>query len=176
MQFKIDTRLCVAVGVWKQTFKGELLLKYSMLKYSMVVGISAASFLVGCSSSAPKTQVVDHPDGRGVPAIDDVIVQMKSEYIAECYTPVMKREVPETRCQTELFQLLERRYRLSYKKVHVDMASDDIFFRDVDQRIRVMVRTDADVRQQVKAQFHSHAELLKYYKGLYGFNPITSAN
>ena len=101
---------------------------------------------------------------------------MKVEYIHDCYTPVVEREVPETRCQTELFQLLERRYHLNYKKVHVDMASDDLFFRDVDARIRTMVRTDPEVRQMVKANFRSHEELLQYYKGLYGFNPITSQN
>lgn len=148
------------------------------MKYPILAGIAVSALLVGCATSSgslPKVHLADHPDGRGVPAIDDVIVQMKSEYIAECYGPVFQREVPETRCQTELFQLLERRYRLSYKKIHVDMASDDIFFRDVDQKIRVMVRSDADVRQQVKANFHSHEELLQYYKHLYGFNPITSA-
>ncbi len=147
------------------------------MKYPMFSGITAAVVMIGCSSSnLPRASVADHPDGRGVPAIDDVIVQMKNEFITECYAPVMKREVPETRCQTELFQLLERRYHMNYKKIHVDMASDDLFFRDVDQRIRVLVRTDADVRQQVKANFHSQEELLQYYKGLYGFNPVTSGS
>jgi len=138
---------------------------------------AVASLLFSCSSSnLPKVALVEHPDNRGVPAIDDVIVEMKGEYIHDCYAPVVKREVPETRCQTELFQLLERRYRLNYKKVHVDMASDDLFFRDVDQRVRVLVRTDPTVRQMVKANFHSQEELIQYYKGLYGFNPVTSQN
>lgn len=137
--------------------------------------IAVTAVMTSCSSNMPKITHAEHPDGRGVPAIDDVIVEMKNEYVQQCYAPVVQREVPETRCQTELFQLLERRYRLNYKKVHVDMASDDLFFRDVDNRIRVLVRTDPDVRQRVKAQFRSQEELLSYYKSIYGFNAITSA-
>ncbi|HSQ41918.1 MAG TPA: hypothetical protein VLM37_06540 [Fibrobacteraceae bacterium] len=140
-----------------------------------MIGVFAAVFLASCASNnLPQVNYIDHPDGRGVPAIDDVIVEMKSEFIKDCYGPIIHREVPETRCQTELFQLLERRYHLDYTKDHVDMASDDLFFRDVDARIRTMVRTDPEVRHLVKANFHSHEELLQYYKGLYGFNPITS--
>lgn len=140
--------------------------------------VALTVFLTSCATTSkiPKASLVDHPDGRGVPAIDDVIVAMKGEFINDCYTPVIKREVPETRCQTDLFQLLERRYRMNYRKEHVDMASDDLFFRDVDQRIRVMIRKDPEVRQLVKAQFSSQQELLKYYKSLYGFHPITSTN
>jgi hypothetical protein len=147
------------------------------LKLSMTSGLISAALLASCASNdLPVIVLAEHPDGRGVPAIDDVIVEMKNEYVQDCYGPVVLREIPETRCQTELFQLLERRYRLNYKKVHVDMASDDLFFRDVDSRIRVMVRTDPDVRQRVKAQFRSQEELLSYYKALYGFNAITSAS
>ena len=139
------------------------------------LAIGVAMF-ASCASNLPKAAYVHHPDGRGVQAIDDVIVEMKGEFIHDCYAPVMEREIPETRCQTELFQLLERRYHMNYQKVHVDMASDDLFFRDVDQRLRIMVRTDPEVRELVKANFHSQEELLQYYKSLYGFNPITSQN
>jgi len=138
-----------------------------------LVGLSACSTTSG---SIPKAKLAEHPDGRGIPPIDEVIVSMKKEFIENCYTPVMRREVPETRCQTDLFQLLERRYRMNYRKEHVDMASDDIFFRDVDQRIRVLIRKDPEVRQMVKAQFSSQQELLRYYKELYGFHPVTSTN
>jgi len=147
------------------------------LKLRIPITVGLATLFFSCSSTnLPKAELAEHTDGRGVPAIDDVIVEMKGEFIQDCYTPVVKREVPETRCQTELFQLLERRYHLNYKKVHVDMASDDLFFRDVDQRVRVLVRTDPTVREMVRANFHSQEELMQYYKSLYGFNPITSQN
>lgn len=147
------------------------------MNYRLFMGLAlGASLFASCSSNLPKATYVHHPDGRGVQAIDDVVVEMKEQFIHDCYAPVLEREVPDTRCQTELFQLLERRYHMNYKKVHVDMASDDLFFRDVDQRIRVMVRTDPEVRQLVKANFRSQEELLQYYKSLYGFNPITSQN
>ena len=161
------------VWLWgqEQPFKEIRLRKFQI---SMVALVAT---LVSCASSTmPKASYVRHPDDRGVPAIDDVIVEMKGEYIKDCYGPVVNRQVPETRCQTDLFQLLERRYHLNYKQEHVDMASDDLFFRNVDQRIRTMVRTDPEVRQAVKANFRSHEELLAYYKSLYGFNPITSQN
>jgi len=145
------------------------------LNLKRTMGLFIPLLLMACSSNMPKAALVKHGDDRGVPAIDEAIVEMKAEFIQNCYGPVAQREVPETRCQTDLFQLLERRYRMNYKQVHVDMASDDLFFREVDQRIRTMVRTDPEVRQMVKAQFRSQDELLRYYKNLYGFNPVTSA-
>ena len=75
--------------------------------------------LIACSSNLPKVALVKHNDDRGIPAIDDVIVEMKTDFVQNCYGPVAMREVPETRCQTDLFQLLERRYRMNYKQVHV---------------------------------------------------------
>ncbi len=132
---------------------------------------------LSCASSKyPQAALVAHPDDKGIPAIDEAIVEMKREYIRECYIPVASHEVPETKCQTELFQLLERRYRLSFKQVHVDMASDELFFREVSDRIRSLVRTDPTVRQLARSNFRSQEELLSYYKNLYGFNAITSSS
>lgn len=143
------------------------------MKKSVVLLATFALF--SCSGvHAPKAELVSHSDDKGIPAIDEAIVEMKKEYIEECYLPVAQREVPETRCQTELFQLLERRYRTSFKQVHVDMASDEVFFREVSDRIKTLVRTDPTVRQMVKANFHSQEELMTYYKSLYGFNEVTS--
>ncbi len=142
----------------------------------MMVLFIAALFSCTAKRNLPKAQIASHPENRGVMAIDELIVNMKDEFIYECYTPVIKREIPETRCQIDLFQLLERRYHTNYRKEHVDMASDDLFFRDVDQRIRLLVRQDPQVRKMVRANFRSQADLLQYYKSLYGFHPITSNN
>lgn len=124
----------------------------------------------------PSATYAEHENGQGIPAIDDMIVSLKTEYIENCYKPVAKHNPPENECQTELFQLLERRYRLSYSQEHVDMASDELFFRDVDARIRKMVKTDSDLRQDVRNKFSSLNEVTAYYKSKYGFNPVTSGN
>lgn len=126
---------------------------------------------LGCSSvSMPKARVVEHSADRTIPAIDEMIVGMKQDYITKCYAPIIKRNPPENSCQTELFQMLERRYHLSYNQNHVNMASNDLFFRDVEVLLKKMVRTDPDVRNAVKnGAFSSAEEMLSYYKGKYAF-------
>lgn len=145
--------------------------------YKLLALTIASVLLVSCAGNKyPKAIYVQHEDDKGIPAIDEAIVEMKKEFIQYCYKPIVDNEVPETKCQTELFQLLERRYRLSFKQEHVDMASDELFFRDVSDKIRSLVRTDPEVRQLAKANFSSQEELLNYYKSLYGFNAITSGS
>ena len=81
-----------------------------MKKFSMVVFMVLAALLMGCSSvKTPKANLADHDEDHNIPAIDQMIISMKKEYIQKCYLPVAKREPPENACQTELFQLLERR-------------------------------------------------------------------
>ncbi|MFA6622999.1 MAG: hypothetical protein WCS54_02705, partial [Fibrobacteraceae bacterium] len=72
--------------------------------------------------------------------------------------------------QTELFQLLERRYHMNYDQNQVNMASDELFFRDVDTRLRKMVRTDPEVREAVRnGAFRNADDMLAYYKDKYAF-------
>jgi hypothetical protein len=132
---------------------------------------SIATLFLGCSSiSMPKARVVEHDAERTIPAIDEMIVEMKQDYITKCYAPVVKRDPPENSCQTELFQMLERRYHTNYSQNHVSMASNDLFFRDVEVQLKKMVRTDPDVRNAVKnGAFRSADEMLSYYKGKYAF-------
>ncbi len=130
-----------------------------------------ASLFLGCSSlSMPKAKVVEHEADRTIPAIDEMIVEMKQDYITKCYAPVINRDPPENSCQTELFQMLERRYHTNYSQNHVNMASNDLFFRDVEVQLKKMVRTDPGVRNAVKnGAFTSTDEMLSYYKGKYAF-------
>lgn len=142
-----------------------------------LLGLSAGLFLFACSNvQMPKAQYAEHAPDKDIPAIDDMIVSLKGEYIDRCYKPVVKKNPPDNQCQTELFQLLERRYRLNYKQEHVDMASDELFFRDVDVRLRKMVRSDIQIGDEVKNKFSSMNEMMAYYRSKYGFHPTTSGN
>jgi hypothetical protein len=140
-----------------------------------LIALLAGTVFFACSSmKMPKAEYAEHEAGKDIPAIDDMIVSLKGEYIERCYAPVAKRNPPDNQCQTELFQLLERRYRLSYLQEHVDMASDELFFRDVDSRLRKMVKTDVELRDDVRHKFSSMDDMLAYYKSKYSFHTVDS--
>ena len=108
---------------------------------------------------------------RNIPKIDNMIVDLKKSYISQCYEPILAKNPPENQCQTELFQMLERRYHLNYNQQNIDQASNDLFFRDVDSRLRKMVRTDPEVRSAVRSgAFRNADEMLSYYKEKYAFD------
>ena len=143
-----------------------------MKKIALVESLFLAALLMGCSSvKTPKADLADHDEDHNIPAIDEMIISMKKEYIQKCYMPVAKREPPENACQTELFQLLERRYHADYSQDHVDMASNDLFFKDIDDRISQMVRSDPEVREALSnGAFRSINEMKTYYKSKYMFS------
>lgn len=132
----------------------------------------AAALMVGCSGvKTPTVELADHDSDHNIPAIDNMIVEMKQAYIEKCYMPVAKRNPPENACQTELFQTLERRYHLDFNQNHVAMASNDLFFKDIDVEIRKMMRTDPEVREALrKGAFNSSDEMVSYYKDKYKFD------
>lgn len=132
----------------------------------------AAALMVGCSGvKTPTVELADHDSDHYIPAIDNMIVEMKQAYIEKCYMPVAKRNPPENACQTELFQTLERRYHLDFNQNHVAMASNDLFFKDIDVEIRKMMRTDPEVREALrKGAFNSSDEMVSYYKDKYKFD------
>ncbi len=132
--------------------------------------LGSLSLLAACSS-VPKATVVSQDSARDIPAIDHMIVNLKNSYIDQCYKPVMKKNPPENHCQTALFQMLERRYHRNYSQKHLDMASDDLFFRDVEGKLREMMRTNPEVKNAVRGtSFRSEQEVLAYYKGKYAFS------
>ena len=132
----------------------------------------SAAMLAGCSGiKTPTADLASHDSRHDIPAIDQMIVDMKQDYIQACYMPVAKREPPVNACQTELFQMLERRYHLDYNQNHVAMASNDLFFKDIDVEIRKMMRTDPEVREALRnGAFTSTAEMIAYYKDKYKFD------
>ncbi len=142
-----------------------------MKKCAFASLIIAAALITGCSSvKTPKADLASHDPDHRIPAIDNMIVEMKQDYINKCYMPVAKRVPPENACQSELFQMLERRYHLDYNQNHVAMASNDLFFKDIDAEIRKMMRTDPEVREALRSGvFSSSDEMIAYYKDKYKF-------
>jgi hypothetical protein len=116
----------------------------------------------------------EHDMDMNLPAIDDMIVSMKKEYIDRCYMPVIKRVASNAPrpCETELFQLLERRYSTHYTQEHVDMAADDLFFKDVRERLAKKLKTDTSLRRAVGKRFGSMNEIMDYYKPKYTFRKL----
>jgi hypothetical protein len=113
----------------------------------------------------------DHESDMNIPAVDDLIVTMKKEYIERCYMPVMKR-IPSNAprpCETQLFQMLERRYSMNYTQEHVDMAADELFFRDVEVRLKQKIKDEPGLRRAVGRRFKNIDEMMDYYKPRYTF-------
>ncbi len=131
----------------------------------------AATLMVGCSGvKTPKAKMADHDDDHDLPAVDQTIIRMKQDYIKNCYMPVAKREPPENSCQTELFQMLERRYHSDYSQKQVDMAANDLFFKDVDKELRNLAKSDIEVRRSLRnGTFESINDMIAYYRDAYKF-------
>jgi hypothetical protein len=127
------------------------------------------TLVISCATSSRVSHATHETQGKGIPEIDEMIVELKGNYIRECYAPILKREVPETECQLDLFSMLERRYRTSFQPQHVKMASDDLFFSVVSKKIKRLVSSDIELRNQVKNNFDSYDDLVSYYRELYSF-------
>ena len=141
------------------------------MKFGYVASLLiSAALLAGCSGiKTPTADLASHDSRHDIPAIDQMIVDMKQDYIQACYLPVAKREPPINACQTELFQMLERRYHHDYTQRHVDMASNDLFFKDVNTRISDLVRKDREVGNAARRAFNSTDEMMAYYREAYKF-------
>lgn len=128
--------------------------------------------LAACSSiKMPEATIAEHDSVRNIPVVDQMIVGLKKEYIEKCYAPVVHKDPPVNACQTELFQQLERRYNTNYNQAQVNMASDDLFFKDVNAKLRQMTRSDPDVRRAIQeGAFKSADDMLAYYKSKYSFS------
>ena len=143
------------------------------MKLSILATLAiSATILMGCASvKKPSVEIANHDSDHNIPAIDQMIVEMKQAYIEKCYLPVAHRKPPENACQSELFQTLERRYHLDYNQNHVAMASNDLFFKDIDTELRKMLRSDPEIRQAARnGGFKNVGEMLAYYKDKYKFD------
>ena len=99
----------------------------------------------------PKAELANHDSDHNIPAIDEMIISYKQDYINKCYMPIVKKNPPENACQAELFQMLERSYHLDYNQNHVAMASNKLLFKDIDAKIIEMSRNDPEVRNAIRA-------------------------
>lgn len=146
-------------------------MKFSVLARASLAATITALF-AGCSGIVtPKAELASHDPDHNIPAIDQMIVELKQEYINKCYMPVVKRHPPENECQSQLFQTLERGYKLNFNQNHVAMAANTLMFKDVDAKIMEMSRNDPEVRNAIRAgAFTSTSEMLAYYKGKYQFD------
>ena len=143
------------------------------MKLSILATLAiSAAILMGCASvKKPTAEIASHDSDHNIPAIDQMIVEMKQAYIEKCYLPVAHRKPPENACQSDLFQALERHYHLDYNQNHAAMASNDLFFKDIDVELHKMLRTDPEIRQAARnSGFKNVNELLAYYKDKYKFD------
>lgn len=146
-------------------------IKKMRIRILAALAITAAIFM-GCASvKKPSAEMAYHHDQtRNIPAIDEMIVEMKQAYIDKCYLPVANRKPPENACQSELFQNLERHYNLNFNQNHVAMASNDLFFKDIDSEIRRMLKKNPELREAARnGGFKSVSEMVVYYKDKYKF-------
>ncbi|SHK60710.1 MULTISPECIES: hypothetical protein [unclassified Fibrobacter] len=140
-----------------------------------IIGVSlaiAVALFTGCSSVVtPKAELAYHHDSvHNIPAIDSLIVSMKQDYIKQCYMPVASHMPPENSCQSDLFQMVERRYHMEYNQNHVAAASNELFFKDVVPEIQKKVKREPALRDPLRKAFNNNEEMLAYYKDKYKFN------
>lgn len=143
-------------------------MKFSVLAFVTIT----AALLTACSGIVtPKAELADHDSSHSIPAIDHMIVSLKQEYINKCYMPVAKRKPTGTPCQSDLLQMLDRRYHLNYNQNHVAMAANTILFKDIDAKIEEMSRGNAQVKAAIRnSAFTSISDMQSYYKEKYQFD------
>ena len=129
-------------------------------------------FLLSCGSAEKRdVSMAEHEKNMRIPAIDDMIVKDKKEYIERCYMPVLKKIASNSPrpCETTLQQLLERRYPTNYTQEHVDMAADEVFFNDIKNKIADKIKKDSKLRKDLNKRFKNMNEVIDYYKSKYTF-------
>ncbi len=144
-------------------------MKKSIIGASLII---AVALFTGCSSVVtPKAELAYHHDSvHNIPAIDSLIVSMKQDYIKQCYMPVASHLPPENSCQSDLFQMVERRYHMDFNQNHVAAASNELFFKDVVPEIQKKVKREPALRDPLRRAFSNSDEMLAYYKDKYKFN------
>lgn len=140
-----------------------------MQKYSPLVLLALLS---ACGSNNYHAQVVPHPTDKAIIEIDRLVVAEKNQYLDQCYAPVRSKQVPNSRCQNKLFELVERRNGTKYSIMQLNSAAEEIFFNEVDDKIQNLINTNQNVRQQARKKFTSLEEIVTYYKQSYHFRNL----
>lgn len=129
----------------------------------------ALALLLASCAKPYQSSIIAHPTDQAIFEIDQLVVQEKNQYINQCYWPIRSKRVPENRCQNKLFELVERRSGTKYSVSQLNVAAEEIFFNEVDDKIQNLINSNAKVRSQVKKKFTSFDELISYYKQSYHF-------
>ena len=67
--------------------------------------------------------------------------------------PVASHMPPENSCQSDLFQMVERRYHMDFNQNHVAAASNELFFKDVVPEINKKVKREPALRDPLRRAF-----------------------
>jgi hypothetical protein len=138
----------------------------------------AAFIAVSCSSVEKREAVkADHDMNMKIPAIDDMIVQHKKEYIERCYMPVLKKIASNSPrpCETALQQALERRYSMDFSQENVDASADELFFKDMREQLAKKIKAEPNLRRAVLKRFNNMDEVMAYYRPKYTFRKPVEA-
>ena len=73
-------------------FLKEIFMFARFLAIASIVLLASA-----CSSTLPKAEIASHEDSsRNIPKIDHMIVDLKRSYISQCYSPILKKNPPDS--------------------------------------------------------------------------------
>jgi hypothetical protein len=127
------------------------------------------TFLVSCSNQK-SIKIIDHPSGKGIRSIDQMIVEMKKEYLLKCYQIVLEHNAPENRCGNNLMEVVLRRFGTSYTEKNLAFVADDIFFANyISKRLNSLIKTNKGIRKKVRQNFSSRKDLVQFYSKAYSF-------
>lgn len=136
-----------------------------MKKYLLLLIVNI--FLIGCSSTIPKGY---DPD-RGILEIDRLVSQERQLFWDNCYAIFVEAGVPENECQSNLFNIIDRRHGVSFNKIQLANVADEYFFNSfMEKKIHRLIRSNPEVRSQVRVKFKSMSDLTNYYKTQYSFH------
>lgn len=129
--------------------------------------IIVGMLLSACSASLPKGYIPE----TGVLKIDKLVSKEKEAYFEECYKIFLDAGVPENECQSNLFNILDRRHGVRFNKKQLANVADEYFFTSlVYKKIHRLIRSDSKVRLEVRNKFKSMKDLTDYYQTQYSFH------
>jgi hypothetical protein len=140
-------------------------MKYFLVNLTAAFLLSA--FLSACSSGVPR----GYDPVKGILPIDELVADEKQVYWDNCYSVFVEAGVPENECQSNLFNIIDRRHGVSFNQIQLANVADEYFFQNiVNKKIHRLIRADSEVRDQVRLKFKSMDELMSYYQQQYSFH------
>jgi hypothetical protein len=135
--------------------------------------LALVALIAGCASAPTQSGVVIRKQNglsnKSIPQIDHLVHGLKENFVERCYVNLLRRDVPETHCQHEIFGILERRWGMDYSDDALNQIADLVFFKTVSEKILYVIQTDRQVAHLARSKFNSPDELLEHYKAVYTF-------